>query len=102
MQDYTKQFTEMAAQFAEQVKSTMPKVTINKNGYEIRTEVLDMAKQFTESSYSAKLHGWNLSSEGNGNEVVTKVNVPEVPGVDQVLETAQKFYDFINQGSTKK
>ncbi len=102
MQDYTKQFTEMASQFAEQVKSTMPKVVVNKNGYEIRSEVLEMAKQFTEFSYSAKVHGWEVSTQKDGKEVVTKIGMPEVPGVDQVLETAQKFYDFVNQSSNKK
>jgi hypothetical protein len=27
--------------------------------------------------------------------------MPEVPGLDKVLETAQKMYDFVNQGVKK-
>ena len=33
---------------AQQIKETLPKVQFNKNGYEIRTQVLDMAKQWSE------------------------------------------------------
>ena len=32
-------------------------------------------------------------------QIVNKVEMPEVPGVDQVLETAEKFYNFINNNS---
>ena len=50
MTDYTKQFADMAEQMqkmAEQFKPQLPEVKFNKNGYEIRTQVLEMAKQFT-------------------------------------------------------
>jgi len=30
---------------------------------------------------------------------VTSVTMPEVPGADAVLETAQKFYEFVSNGS---
>ena len=40
-----------AEQVAQQIKETLPKVQFNKNGYEIRTQVLDMAKAYTEFSY---------------------------------------------------
>ena len=33
-------------------------------------------------------------------QVINKVDMPEIPGVDNVLETAEKFYNFIN--TTKK
>ena len=84
------------------VKEAMPKVSFNKNGYEIRTQVLDMAKQFTEFEYSNKWNGWEITSKRDpqSGEIVNKVGMPEIPGVDQVLETAEKFYDFIN--NTKK
>jgi hypothetical protein len=29
--------------------------------------------------------------------LVTKVEMPTVPGVEQIMDTAQKFYDFVNQ-----
>ena len=40
MNDMTKQFE----QFAEIMKSAMPQVKANKNGYEIRTKVLEFAQ----------------------------------------------------------
>ena len=91
-----------AEQMQNAVKEAMPKVTFNKNGYEIRTQVLDMAKQSTEFEYSQKYVGWDVTSkrDPNSGEIVTKVGMPEIPGVDQVLETAEKFYNFIN--NTKK
>ena len=83
----------------DKVKEAMPKVTFNKNGYEIRTQVLDLAKQFTEFEYSQKWVGWEISTKRDPEtgQMATKVGMPEVPGVDHVLETAEKFYDFINK-----
>jgi hypothetical protein len=83
----------------DKVKEAMPKVTFNKNGYEIRTQVLDLAKQFTEFEYSQKWVGWEISAKRDPEtgQMSTKVGMPEVPGVDHVLETAEKFYDFINK-----
>ena len=98
----TKQLSDMAEQFksmADQYKPQLPEVKFNKNGYEIRTQVLDMAKQFTEFEYASKFGGWEQSVERDEKtgQVVTKVFMPEVPGVDKVLETAEKFYEFINR-----
>ena len=91
-----------AEQLAQSVRETLPKVQFNKNGYEIRTNVLDMAKQFKEFEYSSKWNGWEITSKRDPQtgEIVNKVGMPEIPGVDQVLETAEKFYNFIN--TTKK
>ena len=95
MTDYTKQ----AQEIAEQVKSALPKVSFNKNGYEIRTQVLEMAKGFEEFQFGSKFAGWeqSVSRDPKTGEVVTTVEMPAVPGVDKVLETAEKFYNFINQ-----
>jgi len=91
-----------AEQLAQSVRETLPKVQFNKNGYEIRTNVLDMAKQFTEFEFHSKWMGYEQTTKRDQEtgEIVTKVDMPSVPGVDQVLETAEKFYDFIN--NTKK
>ena len=92
-----------AEQLAQSVRETLPKVQFNKNGYEIRTNVLDMAKQFTEFEYSQKWNGWEITQKRDPQtgEIVSKVDMPEIPGVDHVLETAEKFYNFI-QNPTKK
>ena len=99
MTDFTKQI----ADAAEQVKAAMPKVSFNANGYEIRTKVLEMAKDHEWSDYSAKFQGWESSAtrDPKTGEIVTKVAMPAVPGVEQVLSAAEKFYAFVNQSSHK-
>jgi hypothetical protein len=97
MNDMTKQFE----QFADMMKAAMPQVKPNKNGYEIRTKVLEMAQTQMWNDYHAKLGAFETSITKEGDEVVTKVAMPEVPGADAVLEAADKFYDFVN-GKTNK
>jgi hypothetical protein len=75
----------------------LPQVTVNKNGYEIRAELLGMAKDFVQNDYYAKWGQFETSIKKEHNEIVTKVEMPAVPGIDQIMETAQKFYDFVNQ-----
>lgn len=90
----------VAQDMAEQFRASMPQVKFNKNGYEIRTQVLEMAKDNVWSDYHAKFAGWEqtVTRDPESGEVVTTVTMPEVPGVDQVLDTAQKFYNFVNGG----
>jgi len=82
----------------------LPEVKFNKNGYEIRTEILGMAKQLAEFEYSAKFQGWEMSTarDEKTGQFVTTVGMPQVPGLDQILTTAQKMYDFVNAAGTKK
>jgi hypothetical protein len=75
----------------------LPQVTINKNGYEIRTELLGMAKDFVQNDYYYKWGQFETSIQKENDELVTKVEMPVVPGVEQIMDTAQKFYDFVNQ-----
>jgi len=89
-------FTKQVADAAEQVKAAMPKVNFNANGYEIRTKVLEMAQNQAWQDYHAKFAGYELAVTKEDGEVVTKVAMPTVPGADQVLEAAQKFYAFVN------
>ena len=96
----TKQFEQMAEMF----KSAMPQVKTNKNGYEIRTKVLEMAQGNIWNDYHAKFNGWEQSvkRDPKTNEIVNSVTMPEVPGTDAVLEAAEKFYQFVNGKSTNK
>jgi len=81
----------------------LPEVKFNKNGYEIRTDILDMAKSMVSEEFHAKWHGWEMSSakDPSTGKLVTTVGMPEFPGIDKVLEAAEKMYGFVNQ-STKK
>lgn len=81
----------------------LPEVKFNKNGYEIRTDILAMAKDMVQSEYSMKFHGWEMSAERDEKtgQIVNKVNMPEFPGLEKVLETAEKMYAFVNSGVKK-
>lgn len=87
---------EMMEQFATMMKAAMPTVKPNKNGYEIRTKVLDMAQSQVWQDFHAKWGMYETSMSKDGGELVTKVTLPNAPGADEVLKTAQKFYDFVN------
>ena len=81
----------------------LPEVKFNKNGYEIRTEILQMAKDLVAQDFHYKYMGWETSVERDKEgRVITKVGMPDFPGLDKILETAEKMYGFVNQGQTKK
>ncbi len=81
----------------------VPEVKFNKNGYEIRTEILDMAKDIVGQEFSYKWQGWEMSAKRDEKtgQIVTAVGMPEFPGLEKVLETAEKMYAFVNQGVKK-
>ena len=81
----------------------LPEVKFNKNGYEIRTDILAMAKDLVQNEYSIKFQGWEMSAQRDEKtgQLVTQVGMPEFPGIEKVLETAEKMYNFVNQ-TTKK
>ena len=97
----TQDFTKQMEQFAEVFKSAMPQIKPNKNGYEIRTKVLDMAQGQVWQDYHAKWGMFEASMSKEGEELVTKVSLPEVPGAEKVLETANKFYEFVSGNINK-
>jgi hypothetical protein len=82
----------------------LPEVKFNKNGYELRTDILAMAKDAVQHEYQMKFQGWELSTKRDEKtgQLVSTVNMPEFPGLDKILETAEKMYGFVNQGSAKK
>jgi hypothetical protein len=81
----------------------LPEVKFNKNGYEIRTDILDMAKSLVSEEFHAKFQGWEMSTarDEKTGQLVTTVGMPEFPGLDKVLETAEKMYSFVNTGAKK-
>lgn len=95
------QVTKQFEQFADMMKSAMPQVKANKNGYEIRTKVLEFAQNQAWQDYHAKWGAFETTVKKDGDEVVTEVTMPEVPGADVVLETANKFYEFVSGSKAK-
>ena len=82
----------------------LPEVKFNKNGYEIRTDILGMAKSLVQDDFHAKFQGWEMSAakDEKTGQIISTVTMPQFPGLDKVLEPAEKMYSFVNQGSTKK
>ena len=80
-----------------------PEVKFNKNGYEIRTDILAMAKEQVENEFNVKFQGWSMTAQRDEKtgQFVTTVGMPEFPGLDKVLETAEKMYAFVNSGVKK-
>ena len=81
----------------------IPEVKFSKNGYEIRTEILSMAKSMVLEDFNAKFAGWQLTSKKDQNgQLVTSVVMPEFPGLDKILETAERMYGFVDNASKTK
>ena len=97
MTDFTKTVTEAA----DKMKQLVPQVSFNKNGYEIRAQMLEMAQNQLWQDYHANWGAFSTTVTKDGKEVVTNIEMPTVPGVDKVLEAAEKFYAFVNQNTKK-
>jgi hypothetical protein len=82
----------------------LPEVKFNKNGYEIRTDILAMAKDLVGQEYHTKFAGWELTAKRDEKtgQLVSTVEMPQFPGLEKVLETAEKMYAFVNAGASKK
>lgn len=78
-----------------------PEVKFNKNGYEIRTDILAMAKDLVQTEYSVKFQGWEqtVTRDEKTGQIVSTVTMPEFPGLDKILETAEKMYAFVNKSA---
>lgn len=81
----------------------LPEVKFNKNGYEIRTDILAMAKDVVMQDYHVKFQGWEMTAQRDEKtgQIVTSVGMPEFPGMEKILEAAEKFYGFVNAGTKK-
>jgi hypothetical protein len=82
----------------------LPEVKFNKNGYELRTDILAMAKDAVQHEYQMKFQGWEMSAKRDDKtgQIVSTVTMPEFPGLDKILETAEKMYSFVNQSTNTK
>ena len=81
----------------------LPEVKFSKNGYEIRSDVLSMAKDAVMEEYNMKFRGWEMSvaRDEKTGQVVSTVAMPEFPGLEKIMEAAEKFYGFVNTGTKK-
>ena len=79
-----------------------PEVKFNKNGYEIRADILALAKDQVVGEFQAKFAGWEMSAKKVDGQLVSTVAMPEFPGMEKIIETAEKMYGFVNQATAKK
>ena len=81
----------------------LPEVKFNKNGYEIRSDILAMAKDMVQQDFQVKFAGWQMTAakDEKTGQIVTTVGMPEFPGMDKVIEAAEKMYAFVNTGAKK-
>ena len=77
----------------------LPEVKFNKTGYEIRTDILSMAKDLITEEFHIKYQGWEMSTKRDEKtgQIVSTVDMPDFPGLEQILETAEKMYGFVNR-----
>jgi hypothetical protein len=84
---------------------SFPKVKVNpsRNGYEIRADILEMAKDLVQTDFQFKFQGWEMTStrDEKTGQIVSTVEMPKFPGLDQVLTTAEKMYEFICASNKK-
>lgn len=82
----------------------LPEVKFHKNGYEIRADILNMAKDLVQTEYNIKFQGWEMTAQKDSQtgQIVSTVRMPEFPGLEKVLETAEKMYAFVNQTTNIK
>lgn len=96
IQSYTHRRIKMTTKFDT---PKLPEVKFNKNGYEIRTEILEMAKDLIQTEYSIKFQGWeqSVTRDAKTGQIISTTTMPEFPGLDKILETAEKMYSFVNK-----
>ena len=51
-----------------------------------------------------KYSGWEVSTKRDEKtgQIVSTVDMPQFPGLDKILETAERMYGFVNQGTQSK
>ncbi len=66
-----------------QIKETK---TVGKTGYEVRTDVLGMAKELALAEFETKLAEWSSDDE---------IDFPEFPSVEYIIGIATKMNEFV-------
>ena len=75
--------------------------TTAKNAYEIRSDLLGLAKELADFNYSAKIQEYEYSIKKDGEQVVQEFKAPTMKAED-IIETAKKFNDFVTNGDSLK
>ena len=73
-------------------------VSNNKNAYEIRTEILDMAKTFVMDRFHNERSNWENSADRHPETgtILSLKKAPVYPSSNDVLAEAEKLYSFVD------
>lgn len=69
------------------------KCSAGRSGYDIRADVLAMAKEYVLQEYVHQYEVWKVRCEILGYDDT----VPEYPTVDAILDVASKMNDFVGK-----
>lgn len=76
----------------------MSEVKTNKNGYELRTEILAMAKDFVLNEYSSRQVIWETTAQRDQQgRIIDIEDKPTFPTLDDVVSSATKMYQFVER-----
>lgn len=54
-----------------------------------------MAQTQMWQDYNAKWGAWETKVTKEGDEMVTTVTMPDIPGVEEVVKAAERMYSFV-------
>jgi hypothetical protein len=72
-----------------------------KNAFEIRSDLLGLAKQLADFNFQAKVKEFEYSIKKDGEQVVQEFKAPTMSAED-IIETAKKFNEFVTSGDVMK
>jgi hypothetical protein len=70
-----------------------------RNGYEIRADLLGLAKSIAEFNYTIKQQEYEYSLRKECDQVVAEFKAPTIAAED-IIATAQKFNEFVTNGQS--
>jgi len=71
---------------------------MNKNAYEIRTDILGMAKELVTQDFEMNWRLWEMSvkRDEHTGQVLSRDGAPQRPTIDEVLKAAERLYSFVD------
>ena len=75
--------------------------TTTKNAFEIRSDLLGLAKQLADFNFNAQVKEYEYSIRKDGEQVVQEFKAPTM-SAESIIETAKKFNEFVTNGDVMK
>ena len=75
--------------------------TTSKNGYEIRSDLLGLAKSLVEFNFQAQVKEYEYNIKKEGDQVVQEFKAPTYSAND-IIEVAKQFNDFVTNNDYTK